>query len=208
MTKYQILLALYRLLEDEFRSDSSRSEGYIGYLSGLDPYLWTDGNTADPACYADFMEITENVPESDSISAEAAYAIAEDYLTELCSREKADGNDISEVLTVLRSCDADRWSDIVAALTANATKKYKCPCCGCYTMDQPNGSYEICEVCFWEDDRVQNNDPDLAGGANAVCLREARENYKKYGACDERSVPFTRLPTAEELSGIVQSDED
>ncbi len=206
MTKYQILLALYDLLEDEFRSDSNRSDGYIGYLSALDPYLWTDGYTADPACYEDFMDITGDLPAED-ISAEETYAAADSYLSELCSRKKAGGEDISEVLTVFRSCDAERWSEIVEKLTANATKKYKCPCCGCYTMDSPNGSYEICEVCFWEDDKVQNNAPDLAGGANAVSLNEARENYRKYGACDEKSVPFTRLPTPEELSGIVQEED-
>ena len=32
-------------------------------------------------------------------------------------------------------------------------KKYKCPCCGYYTFDHVlDESYDICPVCYWEDD--------------------------------------------------------
>lgn len=37
--------------------------------------------------------------------------------------------------------------------------KHKCPCCGYYTFDEkPSGTYDICEVCFWEDDPIQLDD--------------------------------------------------
>ena len=37
-----------------------------------------------------------------------------------------------------------------------AIGKYKCPCCGFYTFDEKlNGNYDICPVCFWEDDPIQ-----------------------------------------------------
>ncbi len=43
---------------------------------------------------------------------------------------------------------------------------YACPCCGYLTFDAlPYGSFDICAVCFWEDDNVQNEDPDYMGGA-------------------------------------------
>ena len=30
-------------------------------------------------------------------------------------------------------------------------KKYPCPCCEQYTLDEePPGTFEICEVCDWE----------------------------------------------------------
>lgn len=54
--------------------------------------------------------------------------------------------------------------------------KYKCPCCGYYTLNEPpNGTYNICPVCFWEDDIVQLDNPDYANGANKVSLNEARK---------------------------------
>ncbi|MEN6391701.1 MAG: CPCC family cysteine-rich protein [Syntrophomonas sp.] len=34
--------------------------------------------------------------------------------------------------------------------------KYPCPGCGNYTFEvEPSGSLEICDVCFWEDDRCR-----------------------------------------------------
>jgi hypothetical protein len=46
---------------------------------------------------------------------------------------------------------------------------YLCRCCGFLTLSDPSyGSYEICPVCFWEDDPVQNEDPSNAGGANQI----------------------------------------
>ena len=58
-----------------------------------------------------------------------------------------------------------------------------CACCGCLTVRE---KHDICPVCGWEDDRVQNADPSFAGGANGVNLETARKNYKKFGASEEK----------------------
>ena len=62
--------------------------------------------------------------------------------------------------------------------------KYKCPCCGYFTLEEAKGKYEICPVCFWEDDPKQAKDEEYEGGANRVSLKQARENFKLYGACN------------------------
>ena len=49
-----------------------------------------------------------------------------------------------------------------------------CPCCHKYEFSDI-GSYEICPVCNWEDDSVQEEDPSYGGGANVMSLNEARE---------------------------------
>ncbi|UAL47859.1 hypothetical protein K7887_02505 [Sutcliffiella horikoshii] len=55
-------------------------------------------------------------------------------------------------------------------------KKHYCLCCGYRTLEEePPGTYEICEICFWEDDEIQFRDPDYEGGANELSLR----NYQK-----------------------------
>lgn len=51
-----------------------------------------------------------------------------------------------------------------------------CPCCGQYAFEE-KGAYEICPVCGWEDDPLQRRDPDFAGGANSLSLKEARRKY-------------------------------
>ncbi|MGL6587696.1 CPCC family cysteine-rich protein, partial [Aeromonas hydrophila] len=54
--------------------------------------------------------------------------------------------------------------------------KYTCPCWGYKTLDEPAiGTFDICEFCGWEDDLVQNSDPDYEGGANV------REGANKRG---------------------------
>jgi hypothetical protein len=45
-------------------------------------------------------------------------------------------------------------------------------------LDEPAiGTFDICELCGWEDDLVQNSDPDYEGGPNGICLREAQHDF-------------------------------
>ena len=79
--------------------------------------------------------------------------------------------------------------DVVEKIKETArvsTRKYTCPCCGYKTLDeQPTGTYEICLLCFWEDDPVQFHDPDYIGGANGISLREAQQNVLDFGVSEE-----------------------
>lgn len=53
-----------------------------------------------------------------------------------------------------------------------------CPCCDSKVIELP-GTYEICEVCGWEDDPVQSFNPSAAGGANKLNLLDARSVWEK-----------------------------
>jgi hypothetical protein len=76
----------------------------------------------------------------------------------------------------------------------------RCPCCGCKTLTERT-AFEICEVCFWEDDGQDDGDADeRRGGPNgSLSLREARANYLRFGACEESMVGNVRPPRPEEL---------
>jgi Cysteine-rich CPCC len=79
------------------------------------------------------------------------------------------------------------------------TTRYACPCCGYLTLpESPPGTYEICEVCFWEDDVVQFDDPSYEGGANEVSLNQARANYRELGVSEPRFRENVRLPRPDE----------
>ena len=78
------------------------------------------------------------------------------------------------------------------------TTVYPCPCCGYLTFSEPPGSYEICPVCFWEDDLVQLAFPDMAGGANKCSLIEGQRNFAAFGACERRLIPHARPPRESE----------
>jgi Cysteine-rich CPCC len=77
-------------------------------------------------------------------------------------------------------------------------KKFACHCCGFLTLEEePLGTFEICPVCFWEDDDVQLREPTWTG-ANYVTLSEAKENFARFGASEERFKPFVRSPSPDE----------
>lgn len=77
---------------------------------------------------------------------------------------------------------------------------FLCPCCGYLTFDEePSGTFEICPICYWEDDNVQNEDADYEGGANGISLNQARKNFTKYGAIQEKFIKDVRKPLPEEM---------
>ena len=51
----------------------------------------------------------------------------------------------------------------------------RCPVCRKYEF---KNDFDICPVCNWQCDVVQNDDPDYAGGANKMRLNQAREAWK------------------------------
>src|SRR4051812_46788091 len=72
---------------------------------------------------------------------------------------------------------------------------YACPCCCCRTLDE-RGGWDICPVCFWEDDGQDDHDAGVVrGGPNGgLSLSQARANYRAFGACDEQMLKNVRPP--------------
>lgn len=76
----------------------------------------------------------------------------------------------------------------------------RCPCCGCKALAE-RGGFEVCPVCFWEDDGQDDHDAGVVrGGPNGrLSLTQARANYQRLGACAERFVRDVRRPRSDEL---------
>lgn len=53
--------------------------------------------------------------------------------------------------------------------------KCTCKCCGFKTLDSQS-NFDICEICDWEDDEVQNNNPLLKIWANKDNLYKCQLN--------------------------------
>ena len=106
-------------------------------------------------------------------------------------------------------------------------KKYNCLCCGYKTIGM-RGEFDICPVCFSEDDAYfdfsemipseeKDGVPivksiycdneiemeellDLPSASNhGLTLREGRRNYKEFGACDRDMLPHVRKPEKDEI---------
>jgi hypothetical protein len=65
-------------------------------------------------------------------------------------------------------------------------------------FDDPPGSYEICGICFWEDDAIQLRWPDWTGGANRPSLIESQQAYASLGAMELRFTGLVHQPTDDE----------
>ena len=84
-------------------------------------------------------------------------------------------------------------------MESNNIGKYKCPCSGFYTLNEKaDNTFQLCPVCYWEDDGVQLCEPDYEGGANEVSLMLAKENFKSFGAIEEKFKENVRPPLEEE----------
>jgi hypothetical protein len=85
----------------------------------------------------------------------------------------------------------------------NTPSKHQCPCCGYFTLDnKADNTFQICPVCYWEDDGVQLHYPDYSGGANTVSLNQAKRNYKIFGAVEERFKEDVRPPKDDEIKPL------
>jgi hypothetical protein len=70
------------------------------------------------------------------------------------------------------------------AINGDVEELAACPCCG-YRSLRERGAYEICRVCFWEDDGT--TEPDRVSGPNHMTLRDARLNVQRFGAVTENA---------------------
>jgi hypothetical protein len=81
-------------------------------------------------------------------------------------------------------------------------KTYHCPCCGYLTLFGRAG-FEICQVCYWEDDGQDDHDAEeVRGGPNGdLSLAVARKNFRVCGASDPKFRGSVRAPTEDEKRG-------
>ncbi len=88
-----------------------------------------------------------------------------------------------------------------SSVTADAgDEPVACPCCGYLTLGE-RGGFEICDVCFWEDDGQDDPDAEIVrGGPNGhLSLSDARRNFDLIGACEERHIYDVRPPEPSEV---------
>ncbi|RXM38169.1 hypothetical protein BOQ62_19125 [Chryseobacterium sp. CH21] len=64
---------------------------------------------------------------------------------------------------------------------------FTCPCCNYKTILE-KGNYQICRVCFWEDDG--GDDEFKYSYVNHMTLKEGKENFKTKGAISEKFLKF------------------
>jgi hypothetical protein len=79
-------------------------------------------------------------------------------------------------------------------------KAFGCPCRKFKTLCG-RGQFEICHVCYWEDDGQDEADAErVLGGPNGgLSLKQAQINFKQIGAIDARWKTKVRAPDPDEV---------
>ncbi|HUB31055.1 MAG TPA: CPCC family cysteine-rich protein [Terracidiphilus sp.] len=85
-------------------------------------------------------------------------------------------------------------------IVENRENLYRCPCCGCRTLESPD-AMQLCPVCWWEDDGQEDADAsEIRLTVNGhLSLTQARISYTECGAADPRFLPYVRKPALTEL---------
>jgi hypothetical protein len=110
--------------------------------------------------------------------------VAEAYMViirdEILEKEMND-EDPAQVLT-----DWQARLDFILREAKKDQSLVRCPCCRYYTLEE-RGGYEVCPVCYWEDDGQDDPHADeVRGGPNAdLSLTQARINFESIGACQK-----------------------
>lgn len=73
------------------------------------------------------------------------------------------------------------------AVTGEVEPRLACPCCRYLTLEE-RGGYDICPVCFWEDDGV--DELDGYSGPNHMTLAQGRQAFARLGAVSARERAF------------------
>ncbi|MDX3386605.1 CPCC family cysteine-rich protein [Streptomyces niveiscabiei] len=83
-------------------------------------------------------------------------------------------------------------------MTGPPDEIFPCPCCG-HLMFWELGNYDICDVCFWEEDVTQLRYPWCDFGPNGgLNLIDAQANYARIGAVREDLLRHVRPPKDDE----------
>lgn len=90
-------------------------------------------------------------------------------------------------------------------------KKYNCPCCGhpTYPVPPKDDVGYICDICWWENDPFIQSDDEPSDQNHGMTLKQAKENYKKYGISAPHLLEVWRKwqetpETAEQIAGTLK----
>lgn len=78
--------------------------------------------------------------------------------------------------------------------------RHPCPCCGLPTLPA-RGAFEVCRVCWWEDDGQDDADADDPnnGPNGELSLTAARVHFRAYGSmyAPGKGIHAVEMPSAE-----------
>lgn len=76
--------------------------------------------------------------------------------------------------------------------------KYTCLICGYMTLDSRH-DWDICPVCFWEDDVSLRNGDSRSSANRGLYISEAQANFMIFESCSKTDLRHVRKPRIDEV---------
>jgi len=78
MNLRQAFIAAYYYLEVYY--NETISEDILDIISSMNPFLWADGGSADPAAEHDWIEVAKNIMTGDQMDSQQAFQVMYEYV--------------------------------------------------------------------------------------------------------------------------------
>lgn len=110
MTNFELFTLIYFVLDAEYDSLEQKDEDLMHFISELNPFIWKEESSADPAYFEEFCQFMKDKKLGDDLG----YSIAIGYLkTEYCYKKAID---------YFLKTSLDEWKDAVKAYLAEPHK--------------------------------------------------------------------------------------
>jgi len=78
MTLKQAFIASYLFLDIFYQE--TKDERFLDIISGMNPFLWADGSSADPAAIYDWAFVAKRITEEEHLSSKQSYYVMYEYV--------------------------------------------------------------------------------------------------------------------------------
>ena len=78
MTQKQAYISAYFFLESYWAE--TKSEDLVHLLSSMNPFLWADGGSADPAIYEEWLKCSKKIAVDEPLNAEQTFNVILEFL--------------------------------------------------------------------------------------------------------------------------------
>ena len=60
--------------------EETKHDDFLDIISGMNPFFWVDGNSADPAAEYDWAKVAKTVTNADCLSSQQAFQVMYEYV--------------------------------------------------------------------------------------------------------------------------------
>lgn len=121
MNKNDIYIAMYRAMDCLYWE--APKEGLLRFVSEANPYLWTNGRSADPWVQHSFDLLFEAKYGERQLSYQEAYDFVCEYLVKMTQKEEVYRAESTDLCEVFRGITLPEWIELCKIILEEAAEE-------------------------------------------------------------------------------------